>query len=112
MNEVQIIDVIKQMAIAIPTIMVGTQAITAAIHGAFHIERTWIVHLISWLVSILGAEGFVLFNGLTFGLGGWDYAVGAACGVIIGACSNGFYDWDAIKKIFDLITELFGKIGK
>lgn len=106
--EVNVIDVIKQMAIAIPTIMVGTQAITAAVHGVFKIEQKWLVHLISWLIAIAGAEGFVALNGLTFGLGGWDYAIGAVCGVIIGACSNGFYDWDAIKKIFDAITEYFG----
>ena len=90
--------------------MIGTQTITAAIHGAFHIEKTSIVHLISWIISILGSLGFVFFNGLDFGLGGWNYLVAGIGGIIVGACSNGFYDWDSIKKIFDAITNLFGKI--
>lgn len=110
--EVSVIDLLKQMAIAVPSIMVGTQAITAAIHGAFKITKSWLVHLISWVVSIGGAECFVALNGLTFGLGGWDYAIGAVCGVIVGACANGVYDWKGIKKIFDAITNLFGKKDK
>ena len=52
--EVTVIDVLKQMAIAIPSILVGTQTITAAIHGAFKIEdKNW-VHAISWIIATLG----------------------------------------------------------
>lgn len=108
--EVTIIDVLKQMAIAIPSILVGTQTITACIHGAFKIVDKNLIHAISWIVAILGGLGFVAFNGLTFGLPVWaDYVVGGICGVIIGGASNGFYDWPAISKIFDAITALFGK---
>jgi len=106
--ETTVIDVIKQLALCIPVIMVGTQALTAAIKGIFHIEDGEVAHIISWVVSVLGSLGFVACNGLTFGLGGWDYLVAAVAGVIIGACSNGFYDWEAIKKFFDLITQIFG----
>lgn len=42
--EVTVIEVLKQMAVAVPSIMVGTQAITAAIHGAFKIENKNVVH--------------------------------------------------------------------
>ena len=108
--EVTVISVLKQMAIAIPSIMVGTQAITAAIHGAFKIENKNIVHAISWIIAILGGIGFVAFNGLSFGLPIWaDYLLGGVCGLIIGGAANGVYDWPAISKIFDAITNLFGK---
>ena len=62
----------------------------------------------SWVVAVLCAEGFVCFNGLTFGLGGWDYAIGGVCGLIVGASANGVYDLESIKAIFDAITRFFG----
>lgn len=108
--DVTIVDLLKQMGIAVPSILVGTQAITAAIHGAFKIENKNIVHAISWIVAVLAGLGFVAFNGLTFGLPTWaNYLMGGACGLIVGGAANGFYDWPAISKIFDAITALFGK---
>ena len=107
--EVTVIDLLKQMAIAVPSILVGTQAITAAIHGAFKIENKNIVHAISWVVAILAGLGFVAFNGLDFGLPTvWNYVLGGVCGLIVGGAANGFYDWPAVAKIFDVITSLFG----
>lgn len=104
------IELLKQLAVAIPSIMLGTQTITATIHGAFKIENKNWVHAISWIVSILGGLGFVAFNGLTFGLPVvWDYVLGAIAGVGAGAAANGVYDWPAVAKIFDAITNLFGK---
>jgi len=109
-NTVSVIELLKQLAIAIPSIMVGTQAITAAIHGAFKIENANAVHIISWIVSVLGGLGFVAFNGLEFGLEPvWNYVVGGIAGLIVGGAANGWYDWPAIAKIFDVITALFGK---
>lgn len=106
----EVIELLKQLVIAVPSIMVGTQAITAAIHGAFKIENDNLNHAISWIVAVLGGLGFVAFNGLSFGLPVWaDYLCGAVCGLIVGGTSNGWYDWPAIKKIFDAITDLFGK---
>ena len=108
--EITIIDLLKQMAIAIPSILVGTQAITAAIHGAFNIENKNIIHVISWIVAVLAGLGFVAFNGLDFGLPSvWNYVLGGVCGLITGAAANGVYDWPAVSKIFDAITSLFGK---
>ena len=106
--EINVIELLKQLAIAIPSILVGTQAITAAIHGAFKIENPNWVHAISWVVSILAGLGFVMFNGLTFGLGAWDYLIGGIAGLIVGGAANGFYDWPSVAKIFDAITRLFG----
>lgn len=108
--DVTIIDVIKQMAVAIPSILVGTQLITAAIHGAFKIENQNIVHAISWIVATLAGLGFVAFNGLDFGLAPvWNYVLGGVAGLGAGAAANGVYDWPAVSKIFDAITNLFGK---
>ena len=107
MNEVNVIVLLKQLAIAIPSIIVGTQTITAAIHGIFNIQNDNVNHAISWIIAILAGLGFVQFNGLTFGLGGWDYAIGGVCGLIAGGTANGFYDWPAIKAVFDAITNIF-----
>lgn len=108
--EITIIDLLKQMAIAIPSILVGTQAITAAIHGAFSIGNKNIVHIISWIVAVLAGLGFVAFNGLDFGLSvTWNYVLGGVCGLITGAAANGVYDWPAVSRIFDIITSLFSK---
>ena len=107
--EVTVIDLIKQMAIAVPSIMVGTQAVTAAVHGAFNIKNDNLNHAISWIIAVLAGLGFVAFNGLDFGVStGWNYALGGTCGLIVGGTANGWYDWPAVKKIFDAITSLFG----
>lgn len=107
---VTVIDVIKQLSVAIPSVLVGTQIITAAIHGAFKIENKNIVHAISWIVSILAGLGFVAFNGLDFGLSPvWNYILGAVAGLGAGASANGVYDWPAVAKIFDAITNLFNR---
>ena len=110
--EVTVIDLLKQLAIAIPSIMVGSQAITAAIHGSFKIENDNWNHAISWIVAVLAGLGFVAFNGLTFGLGYWDYLFGGLAGLCVGAMSNGFFDWPAIKALFDAITNVFSETSK
>lgn len=108
--EVTVIDVLNQMAVAVPSILVGTQAITAAIHGAFKIESKNWVHAISWIVAVLAGFGFVAFQGLDFGLPVvWNYVAGGICGLITGGAANGVYDWPAVGRIFDVITALFGK---
>ena len=98
------------MAHAVPIILVGTQTITAAIHGAFSIENGNVNHIISWVVAILGGLGFVAFNGLDFGLPtSWNYVMGGVAGLITGGAANGFYDWPAIKRIFNAITAIFAR---
>lgn len=107
---ITIIDLLNQMAVAVPSILVGTQAVTAAIHGAFNISNKNIVHAISWVVALLAGLGFVAFNGLDFGVGTvWNYVLGGVCGLIVGAAANGVYDWPMVAKIFDAITSIFGK---
>ena len=106
--EITVIDLIKQLAVAIPMILMATQALTASIHGIFHIENPNVNHAISWVVAILGGLGFVAFNGLDFGLPTvWNYVMGGVAGLITGGAANGFYDWPAVKKFFDAITAWF-----
>ena len=108
--EVTVVEVLKQMAYVIPSILLGTQTITAAIHGAFNIENKNVVHAISWIVAILGGIAFVAFNGLDFGVAtAWNYVLGGVCGVIVGGAANGVYDWPAVARIFDAITKWFSK---
>lgn len=111
--EITVIEVLKQIGIATGSILLGTQLITAAIHGAFKIENKNVVHAISWIVATLAGLGFVAFNGLEFGLPTvWNYVVGGICGLIAGGAANGWYDWPMVSKIFDAITNLFNKSSK
>ena len=101
--------VLTQLGIAVPSIIAATNVLTAAIHGIFKITNNKVVHILSWVIGIVAGLLFVLCNGLTFGLPVWaDYLLGGVAGLVAGAASNGVYDWDAIKKILDAITKLFG----
>ena len=108
MENINVIDLIKQMGYVIPSIIAAVCTLTALLKGIFTIEKPWVNHLVSWILSVACAEGFVALNGLTFGLGGWDYLVAGICGIIVGASANGIYDWEKIKSFFDAITNLFG----
>ena len=104
---VVITTLVSQLLIAVPTIIVGTQTLTSVINGIFKIDTAWVRHLISWIVAVLVALGFVATGGLTFGLPVvWEYVVGAVAGVLAGGAANGFYDWDAIKNIFDSLENI------
>ena len=94
---------ISQLFIAVPSIIVGTQALTSTINGLFKIDQGWVRHLISWVVAVLIALGFVLTGGLSFGLPYvWaEYVAGGVAGLLAGGAANGFYDWDAVKSVFD-----------
>lgn len=107
--EQTIIELLKQLAVAVPAIILATQTVTAAIHGAFNITNPNVNHLVSWLVAVLGGLAFVAFDGLDFGLPlAWNYTVGGIAGLLAGGAANGLYDWPAIGRIFDAITALFG----
>ena len=108
--EVKVVDLLMQMLYVIPSMILGAQTITAAIHGAFNITNKNVNHAVSWVVAILVGVGFVACNGLDFGLGTtWNYVLGSVCGLLMGGTSNGWYDWDGIAKIFDAITNVFKK---
>ena len=106
--ETTVIDVIKQLEYVIPTRMAAEALLTSTIKGIFKIESDLVNNILSWVLSIGTAMLFVLCNGLTFGLGGWDYAVAAVGGIIVGLAVNKIYTWDKIKALLDAITALFG----
>lgn len=111
LGDVVLTDVIKQLVILVSSIMVGSQTLTAAIRGLFNIENSKTVHIINWIIGALAGVGFVAFNGITFGLPLWaDYVLGLCAGLMAAAAGNGFYDWEAVKNIFTLIADLFGKV--
>ena len=103
-----VIDVIKQLEVVIPTMMAAELLLTSTIKGIFNITSDLVNNILSWMLSIGTAMLFVLCNGLTFGLGGWDYAVAAVGGIIVGLATNKIYTWDKIKALLDAITALFG----
>ena len=106
--ETTVIDVIKQLEYVIPTMMAAEALLTSTIKGIFKIESDLVNNILSWVLSIGTAMLFVLCNGLTFGLGAWDYAVAAVGGIIVGLAVNKIYTWDKIKALLDAITALFG----
>ena len=108
-NVITVLDLIKQMAIDVPSIIAGTMVITGMINAAFNIQNNNAKHIISWIVAVVGAIVTCACGGMEFGLGSWDYALAAAVGLVAGGASNGVYDWPAISNIIDKFYELFHK---
>lgn len=104
---VQIIDVIKQLEVVIPSMMAAELLLTSTIKGIFNIKSDLVNTILSWVLSLGTAFLFVLCNGLDFGLGGWNYAVAAVGGLIVAICTNKIYTWEKVKALLDAITALF-----
>lgn len=104
-----IITLLGQLIVAVPTIIASTLLLTEAIKRIFTIDTPWVNHLVSWVLSVAVAVLFVLTGKLSFGLGDWDYLVAAIFGLIAGGASNGLYDWEAVRALVQLIIDLFGK---
>lgn len=105
---VQIIDVIKQLEVVIPSMMAAELLLTSTIKGIFNIKSDLVNTILSWVLSLGTAFIFVLCNGLDFGLGGWNYAVAAVGGLIVAICTNKIYTWEKVKAFLDAITDLVG----
>ncbi len=100
---------LSQLAIAVPAIILASNTLTAALQGIFDIKNTKVVHVMNWVIGVLAGLGFVAFNGLTFGLAPWaNYVLGGVAGLLAAAASNGVYDWEAVKKLFNALTMLLG----
>lgn|SRR5574344_131135 len=112
--EISFVEVLKQLVIAVPAIMIGTQTITAAIAGVFGIQEGSVKHWLTWIIGTLAGFGFVVFNGLTFGLpASWmNLVLGGICGVGAAAASNGVYDWPKVKAVFEAIINLLSSQSK
>lgn len=100
---------LSQLVIAVPAIILAANTLTAALQGIFNIKNTKAVHIMNWVIGVLAGLGFVAFNGLTFGLAPWaNYLLGGVAGLLGAAASNGVYDWEAVKKLFNALTTLLG----
>lgn len=109
MEAVTVVELLKQLGIVLPSIIIGSQAITAALRGSLNIKSGKAIHVINWIIGTLAGVGFVLFNGLTFGLGQWpDIAIGAVAGLIGAGASNGLYEWSSVKKFFSALADGLG----
>ena len=109
MENFDIFELLKQLCVAVPSVIASTLLLTEAIKNIFKVEKPWVNQLISWLVAIATAEGFVACGKLSFGLGGWDFAIGAVVGLLAGGASNKLYDWSKVQELLELIISLFGK---
>ena len=83
MEIITVTELLKQFCVVMPTIIVGSQALTSTLRGIFNIESGNIVHIINWILGVITGMAFVVFNGLTFGYSIWvDLVIGAVCGLI------------------------------
>jgi hypothetical protein len=100
---------VKQLCVAVPSMVVGTQTLTAAIKGIFKIENSKINKAISWVMAILVGLGFVAFNGLAIVSNPiWiNYVFGAVAGALAGIQANGLYEFDSIWSFCNAITNMF-----
>ena len=100
---------VKQLCVAVPSMVVGTQTLTAAIKGIFKIENSKINKAISWVMAILVGLGFVAFNGLAIVSSPiWiNYVFGAVAGALAGIQANGLYEFDSIWSFCNAITNMF-----
>ena len=100
---------VKQLCVAVPSMVVGTQTLTAAIKGIFKIENSKINKAISWIMAVLVGVGFVFFNGLAIVSSPvWiNYVFGAVAGVLAGIEANGLYEFDSIWNFLNAITNMF-----
>lgn len=101
-------DLISQLEVAVPVIMAAVLLLTSTIKGIFQITSDIANKIISWVIAVGTGCAFVACNQLTFGYGGWDYALAAVCGIIVGLSVNEIYSWEKIKAILDIISNLFG----
>ena len=108
-SEILALTVIKQLGIAVPSIIVGTQTITSSIKGIFKIENKLANRILSWIIAILVGLGFVVFNGLAIvNTPVWvNYLFGGICGLFAGFSANGLYNTDPIWNLFNAITNIF-----
>ena len=108
-SEILALTLIKQLCVAVPSMVVGTQTLTAAIKGIFKIENSKVNRILSWVIAALVGVGFVAFNGLAIVTSPvWiNYAFGVVAGLLAGIEANGLYDLNSIWSFFNAITNMF-----
>lgn len=113
-SEILALTLVKQLSIAVPSIIAGTQTLTAALKGVFKIDNSKVNKAISWIVAVLVGVGFVAFNGLAVVTSPiWvNYVFGAIAGFLAGVAANGFYDLTPVWSFFNAITNVFNSERK
>lgn len=108
-SEILALTLVKQLCIAVPSMVVGTQTLTAAIKGIFKIENSKVNRILSWVLAALVGVGFVAFNGLAIVTSPiWvNYVFGVVAGLVAGIEANGLYDLNGIWSLFNAITNIF-----
>ena len=88
--EILALTLIKQLCVAVPSMVIGTQTLTATIKGLFKIENSVVNKIISWVMAILVGVGFVAFNGLAIVTSPiWvNYVFGIVAGLLAGIRSE------------------------
>jgi len=99
---------IKQMIIAMPSIIALTMALTSAFNGIVKITNPTAKKVVSWVIAVLAGAGFAVSGGLTmFAEPVANIIAGAVFGLVAGGAANGVYEWSAIENFFKLIEGLF-----
>lgn len=107
--EILALTLIKQLCVAVPSMVIGTQTLTATIKGLFKIENSVVNKIISWVMAILVGVGFVAFNGLAIVTSPvWvNYVFGIVAGLLAGIEANEIYHWNKVWDFFNAITNIF-----
>lgn len=107
--EILALTLVKQLSVAVPSMVVGTQTLTAAVKGLFKIENSKVNRILSWIIAILVGVGFVAFNGLAIVASPiWvNYVFGVVAGLLAGLSANGLYDLNSVWAVFNAITNMF-----
>lgn len=99
---------IKQLCVAVPSIIAITMAITSAFNGIFKITNPTGKKVVSWIMAVLAGAAFALTGGVTmFADPVANLIGGAVCGLFAGAAANGVYEWTAVENFFKLLEGLF-----
>ena len=102
------IELIKQLGIAIPSVIAITLTLTSAFNGAFKITTPKVKKVVSWILAVVAGVGFAITGGLTmFAQPVANIAAGAVCGIFAGAAANGVYEWEKVENFFKLIEGIF-----
>lgn len=107
--EILALTLVKQLGIAVPSIIASTQTLTASLKGIFKIDNPKVNKAISWIIAVLVGVGFVAFNGLAVVTSPiWvNYVFGAVAGFLAGITANGFYDLNGVWNFFNAVTNVF-----
>ena len=113
-SEILALTLVKQLSVAVPSIVVGAQTLTASLKGIFKIENSNINRAVSWLMAVLVGIGFVAFNGLAIVTAPMlvNYIFSAVASFIAGIAANGFYDLTPVWNFFNAITNVFNSERK